>query len=502
MHSIADSQSPHAGIAHDAHARLSQKSQKRTLAIATLAFIFLGVLTPLQLYAGEHRGVSSIEFWLCLLVLEVCALRIAFLATQYPRYLTLTFYFFIYIWIGWAGAYQIYLWQFTWPVVHTPEHMRKVVLLVLLAIACYEIGGFFGGRKARPLTAAGYGTTRMTSFNRMLLLAGLSLFGLALGVAVLGVDGVLGTRAKFQAGALVDSTSLIMTTFAMRTPCFVLLIVTLQVLQTRWRQLNQPRKRLLLALMLLALAVTAVADYPPSLPRYWMGPVVFTILMVLTPWSRFSASAWIIFLVLGLTWVYPRADAFRRAPTVAVGWDRLINNEGVQDQMLSSDYDVLQMSANAIVYTEHQGLNWGSNFLVAGLFYVPRSIWSNKPQRSDLVISNGLGYQQKNLSVPLWAEAYLALATGGVAVVFLIYGYWSRVADMLYNKGRSLYGNAMTGTASLLVPFLASFQFTFMRGNLMNGVAYSFVAIALIVAMHTGNKKKQPDAASPLARTA
>ncbi|MDQ3485653.1 MAG: hypothetical protein M3445_09650, partial [Actinomycetota bacterium] len=67
----------------------------------------------------------------------------------------------------------------------------------------------------------------------------------------------------------------------------------------------------------------------------------------------------------------------------------------------------------------------GGQALGAALFWVPRSVWSDKPQDTGILLADFREYRFSNLSAPLWAELFinggwLVLIAGMVALGLLV----------------------------------------------------------------------------------
>lgn len=470
----------------------------RSALIFVAVYLFLGVLTPLQLFSGES-GEATIPFIICMLIQHFAALRIAALACGKARFITITFYFFVYIWIGWAGSIQLYLDALPWPQVHTDEQLFWSMSVIVLALMSYELGQAFAGRHDRvrgvfPLRAPPF----RLSLNRLLAIWLFSFVGFAYGLIYFGIDGVLGTRASALRGveAGTSSMSIDIARALMRAPCFVSFIAAGYLAKNHWRELTRNNKSLLLLILSTSAVVTFIANYPPAVPRSWLGAIVITPMIVFTPWSRRTALWWVLILAIVLMWAYPRADLFRRAGSWTTALNQLTSQEEVKEHVFTVDYDVLQMTTNAYVYVEHQGISWGNNVAAALFFFVPRKIWTAKAQRSDLLISHDIGYTQNNLSVPFWSEMYLAFGWVGLPLVLYLYGFWSRRMDNSYIRLRESNNLRYMTPAALLVPFWAAYQFYFLRGNLITAIGFAFLAVVLFTVVFKVVKPR-PHAAGP-----
>lgn len=480
-------------------------SQRERLVFVFLTLIFLGLLTPLQLFGGVTQGEVSFEFLLCVLVLEICAIRIAMLAAGAPRFLTMTFYFYIYIWIGWSGSLQTYLWRFPWPIVHTRDDLAIGLGQIILAIIFYEIGQFLARGHSRKSYLRGIDTpVYQLSLNRLVVLWLFAFVGFAYGVAYFGIDGILGTRRTFGTGIAADPSQVgfVIARSLLRAPSFIVFFASAHLVLHHWQKFNRSHKRLVALILMTSAGLAFIANYPPAVARSWLGVVLIAPVMLLAPWGRRASLFWVLALTFILTWVYPRADLFRYSSSLGEALQRLEQEEIVRKHVMSVDFSELQMTTNCYVYVQHNGFMWGNNLLSAALFFVPRSLWPGKAERSDLVVAKALGYRQKNLSSAYWSESYMAFGLPGLALLLLLYGYGSQWLEQRYVLAR-LYGQIATaGPLALMIPFWGAYQFYFLRGNLITAVGYSALPLALMWYLYRRNKPvNTPPETPPLSRT-
>ena len=88
-------------------------------------------------------------------------------------------------------------------------------------------------------------------------------------------------------------------------------------------------------------------------------------------------------------------------------------------------YDAFINITATIDYVSYEGYSYGNQLLSALLFFVPRSIWENKPLSTGQFIGDHLiyhhGFNYNNLSNPLVSEGYINFGIYGVvAMAFLL----------------------------------------------------------------------------------
>lgn len=459
------------------------QSHRGQLLLMILTFLFLGLLTPLQLFSGVDNGEVSLNFLFCIAVLEICAARIALLTMGPPRFLTMTFYFYLYIWIGWSGSLQTYLWRFPWKLAHTHDDLTAALVQIFLVIVFYELGQWLARRRAHPTGLQGFDPPDYQfSLNRLVFLWLFAFAGFAYGVAYFGVDGILGTRKTFAAVPQADPAhaGFVIARSLLRVPSFIAFFASAHLVLHYWRGLTLSQKRLVGFILATSAGLAFIANYPPAVARSWLGVVLLAPVMLLAPWGRRASVLWVLALMFILTWVYPRADLFRRTTNLDAALHSLRQQTVVRDHVMSVDYSELQMTVNSYVYVQRHDFLWGNNLLSAALFFVPRSVWPDKAERSDLVVARGLGYRQKNLSSAYWSEGYLAFGLPGLALLLLIYGYASRWMEYRYVQARLRGAIASAGPLVLMIPFWGAYQFYFLRGNLITAVGYAALPMLMM----------------------
>lgn len=226
----------------------------------------------------------------------------------------------------------------------------------------------------------------------------------------------------------------------------------------------------------LCVMLNIIVNNPISNSRYWAGTVLIALLVSLVSFERAAAFRWLgATLVFAAIVVFPYSDAFRFADSSRTA---LQQRSGVRDELrLKGDYDAFQQIVNMRVYTEHEGLAYGRQLLGSVAFWVPRSVWPDKPQDSGVLIGEYQNYANTNLSFPLWAEGYLNLGIVGLVALLVLTGVASRRFDGAWvGDPRSL------SLSTALVPFLAAYQVILLRGSLLQATGRVVVLVALAVA--------------------
>ena len=446
---------------------------------ATMTFGFLGILTPLWVYAELpiQRSGEPVA-WFGLLLTLYCALRLSSFAFQgTPRLLATCFFVFVYVWGGLCAFAQNLVWTFPWTVKHTPAEAEAGLAMIVLMVVFYEIGQLTA--RARPRKADGV-TLRFEISHSALTWVTVGAFALMLlSILMLGGPKILfTTRAAFDAIAAASGSkaTMLMSVALLRSPIFVAFALILVVIVRGWRTMTRKQKRAYLGLLLLTGVGNLLANFPLSLARYWLGTIVLTLLFSLAPWRRMMPMALACGLVGMMLFIYPISDAFRNAWSADISVvERQLQTKAIDTLLNKGDFDVYQMTINGLVVSDYRGHTLGGNLIGAALFWVPRAIWPGKPFGTGWIIGYNLGYTMINLSAPLWLEFYWAFGWLGTALLGWAFSHYSGRLDLAYR--RSVERGEQQNLIQVLVPFLAAYQFITLRGDLLNVVALISVAI-------------------------
>lgn len=224
---------------------------------------------------------------------------------------------------------------------------------------------------------------------------------------------------------------------------------------------------------------------PISSARYTFGTVAFALAVyagALTTALRVRIT--MIGTFLGLLFVFPLADAFRREGQVEAGRSGFFG-----EYVGNPDYDSFWQIANAYAYWRDGLVEPLRQYLGSALFWVPRSVWGDKPTDTGILLADYRGYSFDNLSAPLWAEALVNGGLVALLVTFLIAGFAMgrldhKVAPALRTGGVWLLVGAVFPVYTMIL----------LRGSLLQATGALAVALACVVWVH-GRARPSPVAA-------
>lgn len=131
------------------------------------------------------------------------------------------------------------------------------------------------------------------------------------------------------------------------------------------------------------------------------------------------------------------------------------------------NYDSFQSLAFVL---QNNIITYGKQLSVVLFFWVPRSIWPDKPLFSGMAVANEYGLWFDQISMNYFAEGYINFGMIGIIIFTFFLGYISARFDKYY----WVFNHA--NIHSLYTPFFLFFigmYFFFMRGDLMYGFEYT-----------------------------
>jgi hypothetical protein len=454
-----------------------------------VSLVTLTLVIPYSVFSYFEEANLTVEVAVSFAIMLYTAVRLSSLAAiGRPHLLRITFFVFIYVWIGLAGTAQIIADDYPWlPPMHKEEDVLPALLEVVLAIVAFE-AGYLWFRLRPPATprAGGmfHGLNLVISDRAVVWLSVVSVLLTLIGMQQFGFNHLFLTRAAMQVvwDQSQTKSEFLLTVTTLRTPSLIAFNVIAYNALRRWPTLNRERKRFYFMMGALMGALYFVANYPPGQTRFWLGAVLLTPAFALPRWRRWFAPMWVLAFAVGLTVAFPYLDLFRRATTVEAAFQQLNLNEAVTKKMLhKGDYDILQMTLDGYRFHEkREGSSMGDNLVGAALFWVPRSIWTNKPWGTGQTVAESFGRSFTSLSAPLWMEFFYAFGWAGIAALMMLYARLCAWGENLYE--RSLVPGAPDSLSRLLVPYWAGFHMLVLRGDLLNGVAYPSLGLAMLLA--------------------
>jgi hypothetical protein len=163
----------------------------------------------------------------------------------------------------------------------------------------------------------------------------------------------------------------------------------------------------------------------------------------------------------GMFVIFPLADAFRFSHNAELKATNPIQ------ALLSPDFDSFGEMMNGYLVGAREGIVPLKQLSGVVFFWVPRTIWAQKPVDTAEYIADGRGYSFTNLSSPLWIEFYLNGSWVLLAVAMFALGFglhrWDTRLDAQFDVYR------VPGLLGCILPF---FLMIVLRGPLLHAATY------------------------------
>ena len=229
-------------------------------------------------------------------------------------------------------------------------------------------------------------------------------------------------------------------------------------------------KRFFVFLMFLFVLLIA---FPTSMPRFSAAAMYIPILLVFSPLFR-KKNAFVLSAIVGLLVIFPFLNNFRyftENTEIQIGVDFGMFTEGHFDSYSS----MLRVLKYDIV-------TYGRQLLGVFLFWVPRSVWINKPIGSGAFMCDELHLSFDNISCCFFAEGYINAGFVGLLLFLLFFAAISAFLDNAFWQ-MSLHRNSQNIFFRLIYFFLLGLFFFLLRGDLLSSFAYimGFVCSVLFV---------------------
>lgn len=397
----------------------------------------------------------------------------------------MTVWVFMYVFLGVAPLVQIRMGV-------DPDTTRGLVhslfgdasLIVLVAAAATIIGGLAARGRPKDSDAESPELRRSKGRTYILSLVSLSLF--AYYVSELGLPNLFTARADLDALRNLVWPDKTTNAIVGAATSMGLLVSMIALVHLRQQQKSQGRRASILMPLFVFVAL-AVCVNPISTPRYVFGTAALALLAALGLYRTLAGfRVATLAFVAALVFVFPVLDAFRNSLTNVTA-----DSSDPLKSLTSGDFDAFAQIVNTVEYVQTRGLTDGNQLLGVLFFWVPRSVWPDKPVDTGTLLALMKGYWFKNLSEPFPAELFINGGWVALIVGMLLFGYairrWDKRIERLVTEGLA---------PSILGCIMPFYMLIFLRGSLLQSVAYMAV-ILVCSAFVVPRKIRSADLARP-----
>lgn len=233
-------------------------------------------------------------------------------------------------------------------------------------------------------------------------------------------------------------------------------------------------KKLVLRNLVIGIVCTfsLIVNFPASVSRYWMGALLGGLLFF---WycEHVNSRKIDYLIIINMVILFPLLSYFKFHNIS----DLLVEKEiysGMIAGFNTIDFDAFTLISRTVDYVNIHGLSFGEQLLNVIFFFVPRSIWVDKPLVTSIMVVSSQNQEFTNLSCPLAAEGYINFGLIGVVLFSMVYAVINRYIDDVYwDNSNGRYLNII----NILYPILCLNTLTINRGPLQP----SFVPTVAII---------------------
>lgn len=218
--------------------------------------------------------------------------------------------------------------------------------------------------------------------------------------------------------------------------------------------LRNGRRSLIVSLTLVALLL--IGNPPTGMAR-WQAAMLYGAVLI-TGFNKLSSKRhfFSFIMFIGLFLVFPILDLFR---FFTAGVNVRVSSNWITQGHLDS----AQSIARAI---DIDFVSYGYQLLGALLFFIPRSLWPEKPIGSGHTIAGIMDLELDNISMHILGEGYVNFGYIGIFLFSSVLGFVFGIIDKRAWDRSSHYP-----VLTICYPFIVCWVFFFVRGDLMSSLA-------------------------------
>lgn len=218
------------------------------------------------------------------------------------------------------------------------------------------------------------------------------------------------------------------------------------------------RNKIILSILFLLAVLTC---FPLGMPRFFAAALYIPLLLITIPYMRKGNNFSLIF-VLSLLVIFPFLNSFRDFDR-----DTKIDLAPDFDMFTTGHFDSYQNFALIIL---EDIVTWGNQLLGVLLFWLPRTVWPDKPIGSGAYLAHQMNFSFDNVSANYFAEGYINFGFFGVFLFIIILAYFTARMDKLYWQNVTKLDNNLF---KVIYYIMLGMLFFVMRGDLLSSFAFT-----------------------------
>lgn len=207
-----------------------------------------------------------------------------------------------------------------------------------------------------------------------------------------------------------------------------------------------------------------ITAFPLGMARFSVAALYIPFVIILFPilQRKFNFT---LTIIISLLFLFPFLDTFRRFTS-----ETEIKFEMDFGMFQEGHFDSYQSILSVL---KHDLITYGHQLLGVIFFWVPRSLWPNKPIGSGAFSANEVDLDFSNISMNFFAEGYINFGFFGVCLFTIGLAYFSAYFDVKFVKQ-----NFKSNLYSLWYYIVVGFMFFILRGDMLSSTAY-FIGFSL-----------------------
>ena len=273
-------------------------------------------------------------------------------------------------------------------------------------------------------------------------------------------------RSLGEAGSIDVTTpvSLIFTRFIRPIPVTVLLMYRFQKKRNKFVEF-------------FLLIIALLSNFPFSNARFFIAALYIAILISYLP-KIFSIKHFLTFtLLIGFLFIFPYLNQFRSVSEFT-NFSLTLSLRMFNDAHFDSYQSLLRV-------IETNTITFGRQLVGVFLFFVPRSIWIEKPFGSGYLIAVENNFFFRNISMNFFGEGFINFGFFGVLLFLIVISFITSYLDYKFWK----YKNKNVLIFTIYVYSIGMFFFL-LRGDLLSSFAYSIGLFLSPIIIYLFGKRK------------
>ncbi|MBR0526659.1 MAG: hypothetical protein IJJ98_08210 [Prevotella sp.] len=205
-----------------------------------------------------------------------------------------------------------------------------------------------------------------------------------------------------------------------------------------------------------------LTDFPTGLPRFSVAAMYLPVILWNVPILR-KKNMFVLVMIFGILVIFPFLNNFRRysiGDTLSFGFDF-----SQFSQLHFDSFSEFMRVLSADIVTN------GRQLLGALLFWIPRSVWPEKPIGSGAFVAREAELDFGNISMPYIGEGYINFGLLGVIAFVILIAYMSERVDSWY--WTSVFNNKDRIIDNIGYFIVIALFLFILRGDLLSGTAYT-----------------------------